>query len=222
MAEASKAQATAAQAGPLAEAQAKQAVVEQETKVAGLEAQRKEAELFATVQKPADAEAYKTKITADAARQATISAAEAEAQKTKLLGDAQASADKARGEGEAAAIGARGEAEGAALRAKGLAEADAIKARAAALAENQEAVVAQQIAAEPPGDRPGGVEGVRQHRPADRPERRGGHGRALQPGARHGRGGDPGDPFRARRLAAAGHPGKNGHKEAPIEVKPPA
>jgi flotillin len=146
MAEASKAQATAAQAGPLAEAQAKQAVVEQETKVAGLEAQRKEAELFATVQKPADAEAYRTKINADAARQATISAAEAEAQKTKLLGDAQASAEKARGEGEAAAIGARGEAEGAALRAKGLAEADSIKARAAALAENQEAVVAQQVA----------------------------------------------------------------------------
>jgi flotillin len=146
MAEANKAQATAAQAGPLAEAQAKQAVVEQETKVAGLEAQRKESELLATVQKPADAEAYKTKITADAARQATISGAEAEAQKMKLLGDAQASADKARGEGEAAAIGARGEAEGAAARAKGLAEADAIKARAAALAENQDAVVAQQVA----------------------------------------------------------------------------
>jgi uncharacterized membrane protein YqiK len=146
MAEASKAQATAAQAGPLAEAQAKQAVVEQETKVAGLEAARKESELLATVQKPADADAYKTKVTADAARAAAIAAAEAEAQKTKLLGEAQAAAEKARGEGEAAAIGAKGEAEGAALRAKGLAEAEAIKARAAALAENQEAVVAQQVA----------------------------------------------------------------------------
>ena len=39
-----------------------------------------------------------------------------------------------------------GLAEAEAARAKGLAEADAIQARAAALAENQEAVVAQQLA----------------------------------------------------------------------------
>ena len=45
---------------------------------------------------------------------------------------------------------ARGEADGAATKAKGLAEAQAIQARAQALAENQEAVINQQIAQELP------------------------------------------------------------------------
>ncbi|MEH6375089.1 flotillin domain-containing protein, partial [Streptomyces sp. KLMMK] len=45
-----------------------------------------------------------------------------------------------------AAARAKGLATAEAAKARGLAEADAIKARAAALAENQEAVVAQQLA----------------------------------------------------------------------------
>jgi len=57
-----------------------------------------------------------------------------------------AAAAKARGLAEAEAAKAKGLAEAESARAKGLAEADAIKARAAALAENQEAVVAQQLA----------------------------------------------------------------------------
>jgi flotillin len=51
-----------------------------------------------------------------------------------------------RDRGEAAATLAKGRAVGEAARARGLAEADAIKARADALAENQDAVIGQQLA----------------------------------------------------------------------------
>ena len=50
------------------------------------------------------------------------------------------------GEAEAAATRATGEAAGAAVLARGMAEADSIKARADALAENQDAVIGQQLA----------------------------------------------------------------------------
>src|SRR3954471_21154087 len=58
-AEQDRAAATTAQAGPLAEAEARKQVVVQETEVADLEAQREEKRLETTVRKPADAEAYR-------------------------------------------------------------------------------------------------------------------------------------------------------------------
>ncbi|MEU9332862.1 SPFH domain-containing protein [Streptomyces sp. NPDC048290] len=134
-AEQDKAAATARQAGPLAEAGARQEVVIEETKVAELEARRREQQLQADVRKPADARAYEQRTLAEAERDAMISVAEARAKETRATGEA-----------EAAAAQAKGLAEAEAMRAKGLAEAEAIKARAAALAENQEAVVAQQLA----------------------------------------------------------------------------
>src|SRR5829696_1532235 len=85
-AEIDTASAQAQQAGPLADASARQHVVVEETKVAELEAQREEQRLQATIRKPAD------------------------------------------------------------VKAKGMAEAEAIKARADALAENQDAVIGQQLA----------------------------------------------------------------------------
>ena len=178
-AEVDQARARASQSGPLAEATARQEVVVQETRAAELEAALAEQRLQSQVRKPADAKAYDTRTTADAARDAQIAkaqaaaretelraaadatrvktAAEAEAQATKLraevtagatraTGLAEAEAAKARGMAEAEATKARGLAEAEAARAKGLAGSDAIKARAAALAENQEAVVAQQLA----------------------------------------------------------------------------
>ncbi|MCM1973278.1 flotillin family protein [Streptomyces sp. G1] len=178
-AERDKAAATARQAGPLSEAAARQEVVVQETRVAELEAQRREQQLQADVRKPADAAAYETRTRAEADRDARISAAQAKAKETELAaaaeatrvttaaaadakatearGLAAATATRATGEAEAAATQAKGLAEAAsaqanglalaeAAKAKGLAEATAIKARAAALAENQEAVVAQQLA----------------------------------------------------------------------------
>jgi uncharacterized membrane protein YqiK len=167
-AERDKAAAKATQAGPLAEAAAKQEVVIQETRVWELEAQRREQQLQVDVRKPADAAAYETRTRAEAERDARISAAEAKAKETELAaiaeanqvkiaaaakaemtkvsGLAAAAATRATGEAEAAATQARGLAEAEAAKAKGLAEAESIKARAAALAENQEAVVAQQLA----------------------------------------------------------------------------
>ncbi|MFK4226756.1 flotillin family protein [Streptomyces sp. NPDC019890] len=145
-AERDKAAATARQAGPLAEAGARQEVVVQETRVAELEAHRREQQLQADVRKPADATAYEKRTLAEAERDARISAAQAEAKETELASAASATATRVTGEAEAAANQARGLAVAAAVKAKGLAEAEAIKARAAALAENQEAVVAQQLA----------------------------------------------------------------------------
>jgi uncharacterized membrane protein YqiK len=160
-AEAQRAQAVADQAGPLAAATARQEVVVQETKVASLEAQRTEQKLQAEVRRPADAEAYRQRTLAEGERDARISQAEAQAREVELKATAdakrvklEAEANSARtkqiGEAEAAAIAAKGAAEGEAVKARGLAEADAIKARADALAQNQEAVIAQQIAEQLP------------------------------------------------------------------------
>jgi uncharacterized membrane protein YqiK len=167
-AEVDEASARAAQAGPLSDAQARQEVVVQETKVAELEAHREEQRLQATVRKPADAQAYQQTTLAKAERDARISAAEAErqevelkaagnsqrvkleaaadAERIKLNADAQAGSLRAVGEAEAHATQAKGMAEGEAVRAKGMAEAESIKARADALAENQDAVIGQQLA----------------------------------------------------------------------------
>ncbi|GAA2769558.1 flotillin family protein [Streptomyces showdoensis] len=145
-AERDQASAKARQAGPLADAAARQEVVVQETRVAELESHRTEQQLQTDVRKPADALAYEKRTLAAAERDARISAAEADAKETELASAAAATATRVTGEAEAAAAHAKGLAVAEATRAKGLAEAEAIKARAAALAENQEAVVAQQLA----------------------------------------------------------------------------
>lgn len=167
-AEMDQAAANAALAGPLAEAAKRQEVVVQETKVAELEGQREEQRLQATVRKPADAKAYEQVTLAKAARDAQIATSEgdarmvelaavADAQRTKVLASAEAervrltaSAEAEQvtltGQAEASATSAKGTAEGEAVRAKGMAEADSIKARAVALAENQDAVIGQQLA----------------------------------------------------------------------------
>src|SRR4051812_29710319 len=156
------------QQGPLSEAKARQAVVEEQTRVAELEAQQKEQQLQVEIRKPADAEAYRQTTLATAARDTRIRQAEAEAQEvrlhaeaaaaqTKVQAEAQATATKLQAEAQAAATRLSGQAEADAIRAKGTAEADAVRARmeaeatgierrAAALSQNQEAVIAQQIA----------------------------------------------------------------------------
>lgn len=189
-AEVDDAAAKAGQAGPLADARARQEVVVQGTKVAELEAQLEEQKLQAIVRKPADAEAYQQVTLAKAKRDARITQAEAERQEVQLRAaananrvkvEAEAQAEQVRlsaaaqaeevrltaaaqaeevrlaaaahaesvravGDAEAAATEAKGRAEGEAIRAKGLAEGEAINARAEALAENQDAVIGQQLA----------------------------------------------------------------------------
>jgi flotillin len=167
-AEVDKATQEAAQQGPLAEATAHQAVVGEQTRVAELQAQQKEQQLQVEVRKPADAEAYKQTTLATAGRDARIRQAEAEAQETKLRAEAAATQTKLQAEAQAAAIKVQaaaqadatrltGQAEADAIKARGLAEAQSVKARmeaeasgierrAAAMSQNQEAVIAQQIA----------------------------------------------------------------------------
>src|SRR5919197_323890 len=78
--------AQSAQAGPLADAEARKQVVVQETEVAELEAQREEKRLDTQVRKPADASAYERKVQAEA---------EGEAIRAKGLGEAEAIAKRA-------------------------------------------------------------------------------------------------------------------------------
>ena len=167
-AEVDRANQDAAQQGPLAQATARQAVVQEETKVAELQAHQTEQQLQVDVRKPADAEAYKQTTLAAAGRDVRIRQAEAEAQEvrlhaeaaaaqTRVAAEAAAAALKMQAEAQAAATRLNGQAEADAIRARGIAEADAVKARAqaeafgierraAALSQNQEAVIAQQIA----------------------------------------------------------------------------
>jgi flotillin len=127
-----------------ADAQAYQQVTlakaERDARIAGAEAQRQEVELQAA------GNAQRVKVTADADAEQVRLTAGAEADRIRLQAGAQAESVKAIGEAEASATQAKGLAEGQAVRAKGMAEAEAIKARADALAENQEAVIGQQLA----------------------------------------------------------------------------
>jgi uncharacterized membrane protein YqiK len=75
-AEVQAAQAQADQSGPLAEAKAAQKVTEEQTALAVRQAEKREAELVAEVQKPADAEAYRTIALAKAQRDAMEAQAE--------------------------------------------------------------------------------------------------------------------------------------------------
>jgi flotillin len=156
-AEVDRAAAQSKQAGPLADAMARQQVVVEETKIVELDAHKKESELLVTVRRPADAAAYEKTTLANAQRDADIAAAQARAKqielqagadatRVKLAADADSTRTKMIGEAEGAAIRAKGNAEGDAISARGLAEAAAIKARADALAQNQEAVISQQLA----------------------------------------------------------------------------
>ena len=72
--------------------------------------------------------------------------AEAQAAALKMQATAQADATRITGQAEADAIKARGLAEADAIRARMEAEASGIERRAAAMSQNQEAVIAQQIA----------------------------------------------------------------------------
>jgi uncharacterized membrane protein YqiK len=160
-AEIDKQTAQSAQAGPLADAEARKQVVVQETEVAELEAQREEKRLDTQVRKPADATAYQKKVEAEAERAARISLAEAQAREVELaaaakakqieqIGTSESRVTSQRGVAEAEATKARGEAEGASIRAKGLAEAESIGKRAEALEKEADAVIGQQIAEQLP------------------------------------------------------------------------
>lgn len=156
--ETDKARAEAEAAKPLEDAIQRQQIVAQEEITAGKEAALKEQKLNAEIRKVADAEAYRIKAiavanadaqvaTAEGAAKAEIAKADAERERrvlaaaaTEREGLAQRESRKALAE----AIAAEGLAEASAIEAKGLAEAKSIEARGLALAEQSQAVLAQQ------------------------------------------------------------------------------
>jgi flotillin len=106
-AEVEQAKARAAQSGPLAQAQATQEVIAQQTLLAEREAALTEKKLEAEVRRPADAEAYRQRTLAEAERDTTKFKTEAEAFRQRTL--AEASRDTTKLSAEAEAINVRAE-----------------------------------------------------------------------------------------------------------------
>ncbi len=115
-----------------------------DARVAQAEAQRQEVEMHAA------GNAQRVKLEAGADAERVRLQASADADHIRMEASAQAEATRSVGEAEAAATEAKGLAEGEAVRAKGMADAQSIKAKADALAENQDAVIGQQLAAQWP------------------------------------------------------------------------
>jgi flotillin len=114
-------------------------------KVQQSEIQRRELELQATIQKPAEAERRRVETVAEAERQRMILEAQGQADAAKERGIGDAEASKARGMAEAEVIRAKGLAEAEVIRAKGEAEADAMKVKAAAFHEYNQAAVLDKL-----------------------------------------------------------------------------
>jgi len=156
-AEVRQAEAEAAQAGPLAEAKATQGVIAEQTALAQRAAQLTEQRLESEIRRPADAEAYRQRTLAEAARDSTKLSTEAEAFKQRGLAEAardttklhtEAEANRQRELGAAAADAVKLKADGDAYAARTAADADAeaINARGTALGgENQELIAANKL-----------------------------------------------------------------------------
>ncbi len=116
------------------------AKADRDARVSAAEAQAQEVEL------QAGANAQRVKLEAGAEADRVKLAAGAEAEHVRVEAGARAEAVRAIGDAEAASTLARGTATAEAARAKAMAEAAGIEARAKALAENQDAVIGQQLA----------------------------------------------------------------------------
>jgi flotillin len=142
--------AKADQAGPLADAKARQEVVAEEVRIERIRTQeqiavqeqevlRKEKELEATVVKKAEAERRASVLRAQGEQEAAILAAEG--RKRAVIATAEAESEKLQreGKGRAAAVEAEGLAEAERIKALGLAEAEKIQAQGLAEAKAIEA-----------------------------------------------------------------------------------
>jgi flotillin len=156
-AESEEARARASQAGPLAQAQASQEVIAQQTQLAVRQAELAAQKLEAEVRRPADAEAYRTRTLAEAARdQARFnteaeafrkrSMAEADRDQARLAADADAYRNTTLATAEAEAAKVRADAAAHAERATAQGQADANNVRADSLREgNQELIAANHL-----------------------------------------------------------------------------
>jgi flotillin len=139
------ANARAAQAGPLAEAEATQEVTRKKTELAQLEAARKEQELVATTVRPAEADAAAQIRRAEGAKGAVIAQAQADAERVKLAGEAQARVVEVTAAATAKQTTLEGTAEAGIVLSKGEAEAKALALRAEAYREFNEAAIIQTV-----------------------------------------------------------------------------
>ena len=150
------AQARAAQAGPLAEAEATQEVTRKQTELAELEAARKQMELLTSTIRPAEAEAEAQIRRAEGEKGARIAQAQAEAERVKLAGSAEAAVTVTKGEAQArvTSVNAQAEAQKTTLEGnaeagitftKGEAEAKALALRAEAYRQFNEAAIIQTV-----------------------------------------------------------------------------
>jgi flotillin len=136
----------------LVEEQAKVELVrkQQEIKVQQAEAERRGAELLATVQRQAEAENERIRILAEAEQRKTVIGAEGSARSQQVQAEGEAAATRARADADAEAIRARGFAEAEALKARGLAEAEALNRRVDVLnRQNQSAILDKALSALP-------------------------------------------------------------------------
>ena len=106
---------------------------------------RRQRELEATVQKPADAERYRVETLANAKKFQLETEAEGSASATKATGFAGADVQKATGIAEAEANKARGLAEAAVIEAQGKATAEAMRVKAESFKQYNEAAVIEMI-----------------------------------------------------------------------------
>ena len=150
------AQARAAQAGPLAEAEATQEVTRKQTELAELEAARKQMELLTSTIRPAEAEAEAQIRRAEGDKGARIAQAQAEAERVKLAGSAEAAVTVTKGEAQARVVSVNAEAEAKRTTlegnaeagitfSKGEAEAKALALRAEAYRQFNEAAIIQTV-----------------------------------------------------------------------------
>jgi flotillin len=150
------AEARAAQAGPLAQAEATQEVTRKQTELAQLEADRKQKELIASTIRPAEADAEAQIRRAEGEKGARIAQAQADAERVKLAGQAEAAITITKGEANARVIlvnaqsqaektKLEGGAEAGIVFTKGEAEAKALELRAEAYRHFNEAAVIQTV-----------------------------------------------------------------------------
>ncbi len=109
------------------------------------EIKRRQRELEATVQKPADAERYKVETLANARKFQLETEAAGAASAAKATGFASADVAKATGIAEAEANKARGLAQAAVIEAQGVATAEAMRKKAESFKQYNEAAVIQMI-----------------------------------------------------------------------------
>jgi flotillin len=134
--------------GQLVKAEEVQVTIVEKQKQIELQQQeilRKQRELEANVQKPADAERYKVETLANAKKFQLETEAAGAASATKASGFASADVAKATGIAEAEANKARGLAEAAIIEAQGKATAEAMRMKAGSFKEYNEAAVIEMI-----------------------------------------------------------------------------